>query len=258
MTESEKELFSKRLYVRQVLISADFFVTPVMTESAAVVDIIVPDSEYRILLELYNRICQFSLLHGEDLQELFQTNKYIYMSCFIRDVAAFKSEFECEEVLEPLFNHGKGETAMFVISFPKKPNFGNKELINDSFISIIQKHVVQINDSEWQSFVERASSGTMVDFGIDLATGASVDLDNERGKIIKLTREEFIKSNIADSFEPDFYVNRLFRRAERIGEIDGHSVWFNSRGFYFYWNEETEYLLESWLTYPAYPYEWFK
>ncbi|QGY10471.1 hypothetical protein F6P96_22940 (plasmid) [Escherichia coli] len=25
---------------------------------------------------------------------------------------------------------------------------------------------------------------------------------------------------------------------------------------YFYWNEETEFLLESWLTYPSYPYGW--
>ncbi|EEH0770583.1 hypothetical protein GRJ39_004819 [Salmonella enterica] len=44
--------------------------------------------------------------------------------------------------------------------------------------------------------------------------------------------------------------------AEAIGEIDGFQVFYNSRGFYFYWNEETKFLLESWLTYPSYPYGW--
>lgn len=48
----------------------------------------------------------------------------------------------------------------------------------------------------------------------------------------------------------------LLYKAEVIGEIDGYSVCFNSRGFYFYWNKETEYLLEIWLTFPAYPYGW--
>ncbi|ECL9996606.1 hypothetical protein CQ86_22400 [Salmonella enterica subsp. enterica serovar Enteritidis] len=48
----------------------------------------------------------------------------------------------------------------------------------------------------------------------------------------------------------------LFKGAEAIGEIDGFQVFYNSRGFYFYWNEETKFLLESWLTYPSYPYGW--
>lgn len=44
--------------------------------------------------------------------------KYEYMSCFVRDVAAFRSNFESEELLKPLFNHDKGDTVEFVISVP--------------------------------------------------------------------------------------------------------------------------------------------
>lgn len=120
MTESEKELFNKRIRVGHVLVSADIFVSSYMTISAAEVELNVPNEDYQKAMDLYDRICQFALLYGEDLQELFQSNKYIYMSCFIRDIAAFKSEFENEEELKPLFNHGKGETAMFLISFPHK------------------------------------------------------------------------------------------------------------------------------------------
>lgn len=123
MTESEKELFNKRICVGHVLISADIYVTPVMTESAAEVGLIVPDDYYQKDLELYERLCNYVVLHSEDLQELFQTDKYIYMSCFVRDIEAFKMEFENEEMLKPLFNHGKGETAEFLISFPKAHNY---------------------------------------------------------------------------------------------------------------------------------------
>ncbi|ENA6313156.1 TPA: hypothetical protein MCA86_004987 [Klebsiella pneumoniae] len=56
----------------------------------------------------------------------------------------------------------------------------------------------------------------------------------------------------------NYYVERLYSGAKEIGNINGFNVWFNERGFYFYWNEETEFLIESWLTFPAYPYGWFK
>lgn len=123
MTESEKELFNKRVCAGHVLVSADVYIAPLMTESAAEVELTVPNDDHQKVMDLYDRICQFTLLHGEDLQELFQTNKYIYMSCFVRDIAAFKAEFESEELLKPLFDHGKGETAMFLISFPERSIF---------------------------------------------------------------------------------------------------------------------------------------
>ncbi|WP_254304372.1 hypothetical protein [Candidatus Sodalis sp. SoCistrobi] len=77
--------------------------------------------------DLYDRISHYALLHGEDLQGMFKNDKYLYMSCFIRDVAAFRNEFESEEVLKPLFSHGKGDASEFVISFPEKRNFDDKE-----------------------------------------------------------------------------------------------------------------------------------
>ena len=78
MTESDKERFNNRVCVGQVIISADVYVTPVMTESAAEVELIVPNEDYQKVMDLYDRICQFALLHGEDLQGLFQTDRYYW------------------------------------------------------------------------------------------------------------------------------------------------------------------------------------
>ena len=120
--EIEKERFNKRTCVREVRVSADIFVSSLMTESAAEVDIVVPDSDCQTMQNLYDRLCQYAVIHGEDLQELFQTESYQYMSCFIRDVESFVAEFGSENALKPLFNHGKGRTAEFLISFPETPN----------------------------------------------------------------------------------------------------------------------------------------
>ncbi|EAX6577002.1 hypothetical protein BHS57_22245 [Salmonella enterica] len=202
----------------------------------------------------------FANEHGRDLQSLFSRGGVNYQTCFCKITdGSFKGFLNSNKKYHYWRDFiTSNDISEIEVSFPEKANYGNKEIIKDSFINIIQKHVVQINDSEWLSFIERASSGVVMDFGIDLATGTYVNLESEREKIIKLTREDFIKSNVNDSFEPDFYVNRLLKGAEKIGEIDGHSVWFNPRGFYFYWNKETDYLLEAWLTYPAYPYGWFE
>ncbi|EEZ6060052.1 hypothetical protein DCO30_003837 [Escherichia coli O1] len=244
MTESDKDRFNNRVCVGQVIISADVYVTPVMTESAAEVEITVPDENYQKVMDLYDRICQFALLHGEDLQGLFQTDRYYYMSCFVRDIEAFKKEFKNEDELKPLFNHDKGETAEFLISFPEKANYDNKESVKKSFLKITQKHVDTLDELTWSNFEHRAF------------TGGTVGFDDERDNIKKLSRKDFVASNLTDSFEDDFYVNPLFEGAQNIGEIDNYPVCFNSRGFYFYWNKQTEYLLESWLTFPAYPYGW--
>lgn len=134
MTESDKERFNNRICVGHVLVSADIYVTPVMTESAAEVELILPDEDYQKKMDLYDRICQFALLHGEDLQGLFQTDRYLYMSCFVRDIEAFKKAFENDEELKILFNHDKGETAEFIISFPEKANYDDKEPVKKSFL----------------------------------------------------------------------------------------------------------------------------
>jgi mRNA-degrading endonuclease HigB of HigAB toxin-antitoxin module len=83
-----------------------------MTESAAEVKLIVPNENYQKVMDLYDRYAVF-LLHGEDAR-LFQTDRYCYMSCFVRDIATFKAEFENEEMLKPLFNHGKGKRLSFL------------------------------------------------------------------------------------------------------------------------------------------------
>ncbi|EBE5275249.1 hypothetical protein GV134_22460 [Salmonella enterica] len=258
MTESDKERFNNRICVGHVLVSADIYVTPFMTESAAEVELTVPNDNYQKAMDLYDRICQFALLHGEDLQGLFQTSRYYYMSCFVRDIEAFKKEFEKEEELKPLFNHGKGKTAEFLISFPEKANYDDKEPVKKAFLEITQKHVDSLDELTWGNFEHRAFTGGTVGFGVNPHTLERINFDDERDKITKLSRKDFVASNLTDFFESDFYVNHLFEGAQKIGEIDNYPVYFNSRGFYFYWNKETEYLLESWLTFPAYPYGWFK
>ncbi|MCL5500250.1 hypothetical protein [Escherichia coli] len=256
MTESDKERFNNRVCVGQVIISADVYVTPVMTESAAEVELIVPNEDYQKVMDLYDRICQFALLHGEDLQGLFQTDRYYYISCFARDIEAFKKEFENEEELKSLFNHNKGETAGFLISFPEKANYDDKDIVKKLFLEITQKHVDSLDELTWGNFEHRAFTGGTVGFGINPHTMERINFDDERDKITKLSRKDFVASNLTDSFEDDFYVSPLFEGAQKIGEIDNNPVYFNSRGFYFYWNKQTEYLLESWLTFPAYPYGW--
>ena len=256
MTESDKERFNKRICVGHVLVSADIYVTPSMTESAVEVELTVPDDDYQKAMDLYDRICQFALLHGEDLQGLFQTDRYYYISCFVRDIEAFKKEFENEEELKTLFNHDKGETAEFLISFPEKANHDDKEPVKKSFLEITQKHVDSLDELTWGNFEHRAFTGGTVGFGINPHTMERINFDDERDKITKLSRKDFVASNLTDSFEDDFYVSPLFEGAQKIGEIDNNPVYFNSRGFYFYWNKQTEYLLESWLTFPAYPYGW--
>lgn len=246
LNEIEKERFNNKMCACQVHISADIFVSPLVTERAAEVELTVPDDDYQKEMALYDRICQFALLYGEDLKGLFQNDTYQYISCFIHDISAFRHEFETEELLTPLFNHNKGETAMFVISFPETYNYVDKELVKKSFLDITQKHVITLDECYWSYYIQRVFSGPVV----------SVDFENERDNIIDFTREELVKKNLTESFEPELYVNSLFYKSQKIGEIDGYYVWFNERGFYFYWNEKTEYILESWLTFPAYPYGW--
>ncbi|EAV5151672.1 hypothetical protein R4U03_004482 [Salmonella enterica] len=247
MTESDKERFNKRIF-GEALVSADIYIGEITTASAAEVNITES--------ALYDRISQYALLHGEDLQGLFQTDRYLYMSCFIRDVTVFKAEFENEESLKPLFSHGKGETAEFLISFPEKSNYDDKDKVKKAFLDITQKHVDTLDELTWGNFEHRAFTGGTVVCGINTHTMERTNIDDERDKITKLSRKDFVASNLTDSFEVDFYVNPLFEGAQNIGEIDNYPVYFNSRGFYFYWNKETEYLLESWLTFPAYPYGW--
>ncbi|EBX7680257.1 hypothetical protein DS659_20750 [Salmonella enterica subsp. enterica serovar Kentucky] len=109
MNESDKKRFNMRI-PGEVLVSAEVYSGPI--SSAADVCITEP--------VLYRRICNYVLLNGTDLQELFLTDRYLYMSCFIRDVVGFKTEFENEELLKPLFSHDKGGTVAFLISFPEK------------------------------------------------------------------------------------------------------------------------------------------
>ncbi|EIN0469889.1 hypothetical protein LMH05_004211 [Escherichia coli] len=110
IAEYDKERFSNRIR-GEVHISADIRVSDFITEGAVYVT--VTESS------LYERICQYAFQYGEDLQGMFKNEKYEYMSCFVRDVAAFRTEFEKEEILKPLFSHDKGETVEFVISFPE-------------------------------------------------------------------------------------------------------------------------------------------
>ncbi|HGJ5864806.1 hypothetical protein [Arsenophonus nasoniae] len=110
MSESDKERFNMRIGGEVIL--WDYLKTEKVIEDIGAV-ITVKNAD------LYDRISHYVLLHGEDLQGMFKDEKYLYMSCFIRDVRAFRNEFELEEALKPLFNHGKGDASEFLISFPE-------------------------------------------------------------------------------------------------------------------------------------------
>lgn len=256
MNNSEKERFNNRVCVGQVRISADVYINSGMSESAAEVEIKVPDEDYQEKLDLYDRLCQFALLHGEHLQELFQTSSYYYISCFVHNIDAFKNEFNKYEALNPLFNHAKCDTAEFLMSFPERRNYEAQEPVKDAFLKIIKKHVNTLDDATWRGFEHRALTGVTEGGGIDLTKKETFKFDDERYKITTLSREDFVQNVSSSAFEVGYYTKPLFKGAEAIGEIDGFQVFYNSRGFYFYWNEKTEFLLESWLTYPSYPYGW--
>lgn len=111
MTEFERNLFKKKIH-GEVLVSADIHVGGMSTESAAEVNITESG--------LCERLSQFAYTHGKDLQELFQSDRFIYMSCFVEDVDSFTQLFKDEEILKPVFEHGKGETCNFLLSFPQQ------------------------------------------------------------------------------------------------------------------------------------------
>ncbi|QBY46422.1 hypothetical protein QE197_22815 (plasmid) [Arsenophonus nasoniae] len=235
--KSDKERFNTRIG-REVILW-DYLKTDKVIADIGI-DITIKDPD------LYDRISNYVLLHGEDLQGMFKNEKYLYMSCFIRDVRAFRNEFELEERLKPLFSHGKGDAFEFVISFPEKMNFDEKDIIKSSFVNISQQHVLTINDVIWECFVHQTKNGQIVDAQFEAC----------RSNIDKYSRAELVNINLIDTFQPNSYVRQLLRGAEKIGNIDGRSVWFNPHGYYFCWDKETEYLLESWLTFPAYPIHW--
>ncbi|WP_042958396.1 hypothetical protein [Erwinia tasmaniensis] len=61
MTESDKERFNNRICVDKLLISADVYVTPSMTVSAAEVELTVPDSDYQATQNLSDVKISFPL-----------------------------------------------------------------------------------------------------------------------------------------------------------------------------------------------------
>ncbi|KMK87262.1 hypothetical protein KCQ_05616 [Pectobacterium atrosepticum ICMP 1526] len=119
MSKLDQLRFHKRIVGGGVLISADGYINPITTQSLAEVNVTEP--------LLYERISQYAYLNGEDLQGMFKTKKFLYMSCFIRDVSGFKSAFGNEVSLNPLFNNDRGGTAEFVISFPEGLNYDDDE-----------------------------------------------------------------------------------------------------------------------------------
>lgn len=141
----DTEYFNSRI-LGGVLVSADIFISPCVSESAFEVTI----SDH----DLYEKISQYAFLNGEDLQSLFQDDEYAYMSCCIRDVKAFQSEFENEDSLKELFQHDKGSIDYYLISFPEikiqnqkvKENYSDmmlqaeilfKQLDNDKLAKIV-------------------------------------------------------------------------------------------------------------------------
>lgn len=147
MTESDKERFNMR-------IGGEVIIWDYLKNENGTADI---GADVKVIESfLYDRISQYAFLHGEDLQGMFKNERYEYMSCFIRDVAAFRTEFENEEMLQPLFNHDKGESAEYLISFPE----------NESCWSIMKNQ-----------YIDSLENGDVMDFSkIDFSHDCYVDL----------------------------------------------------------------------------------
>lgn len=246
IAEYDKERLSNRIRgIRgEVHISADIRVSDFITEGAVYVT--VTESS------LYERICQYAFQYGEDLQGMFKNEKYEYMSCFVRDVAAFRTEFEKEEILKPLFSHDKGETVAFVISFPEMYNH-HEEFVRNEFIKIIQNHVMTLDDNLWHHFMKEMIKNTRTGTGINLITGEpiypeDIDPEEELAMLLAFSRKTLVRMNVSDSFQSDSYVNQLIIQARKIGEINNQDVWFNIHGFYFCWNVSTKFFLACCLT----------
>ncbi|WP_282677565.1 hypothetical protein [Serratia marcescens] len=128
------------------------------------------------------------------------------------------------------------------------------ECIKSWFLRCISEHVVSLDERMWNQFIQKSMTGKTVSFGIDTKTGEVVAPEDLRQEIDSQSRVELVEKNLMDSREPDFYADELKKGADQIGEIDGSPIWFHASGYYFYWEPESECLLESWLTFPVCPY----
>ncbi|SOD79803.1 hypothetical protein SAMN06272783_4970 [Serratia sp. JKS296] len=128
------------------------------------------------------------------------------------------------------------------------------ECMKSSFLRCICEHVVSLDERMWNQFIQKTMTGENVSFGIDTKMGEVIDPEDLRQEIDSLSRVELVEKNLMDSREPEFYVDELKKGADQIGEIDGSPIWFHTSGYYFYWEPESECLLESWLTFPVCPY----
>lgn len=117
LNNNEKMRFERRIK-GELIIFANIYVSTNIWGLAVELRITEP--------ALYERICQYVEQYGKDLQGMFQTKKYQYMSCFIYDTIAFKEAFKKESALESLFSHDKGETVEFCVSFPETVIFDDK------------------------------------------------------------------------------------------------------------------------------------
>ncbi|MEY0079133.1 hypothetical protein AB7W43_21460 [Providencia rettgeri] len=105
----DTEKFNNRIK-GYVIVSAEVFISSCVSESAFEVKISTPD--------LYEKISDFAFNHAVNYQELFQDDKYVYMSCFVYDVCQFKKQFEKEVLLKSFFEN---EVDHLMISFPDRP-----------------------------------------------------------------------------------------------------------------------------------------
>lgn len=250
MNDQQKKEISERVY-DHLLISADAFTCSSITENIAQIKL-----DYDADSTLYKRVSDYAVTHGRDLQELFATDHYYYESCFIFDVAHFRRFFNDDERIASLFNHSDVQIAEILISFPDRVNYDNKEDILKQFREIISAHVVTIEEYQWDFFESRALTGSTVGSGLNLATGEIYDPEDDRNLILTLSRQDYVTKNITSSFEPEAYVANLLTDAQVIGAVGDHPVIYSKRGYYLYWNKDSEYTIESWLTFPAYPVGW--
>lgn len=261
MNDQQKKEISERVY-DHLLISVDVFISSSTTESASQLKLSY-DEDY----SLYKRVFDYAVTHGQNFQELFCTEHYYYKSCFVFDIMRFRDFFSDEERISSLFyvdqqriislfKNPENHVAQILISFPDRVNYDNKEDFLKQFKKIVSSHVVTIEEYQWDFFESRALTGATVGSGFNMLTGEIYDPEDDRNLILTLSRQDYATKNITSSFEPEAYVANLLTDAQVIGSIDDNPVLYSKRGYYLYWNKDSEYTIESWLTFPAYPVGW--
>ncbi|ELU9444776.1 hypothetical protein SD767_004186 [Salmonella enterica] len=115
MNDKQRKIISEHIY-DYLIISADVPFSLTMTESASEIKLFHGEDPV-----LYQRITDYAMKYGEDLQSLICNEHYDFLSCFVYDVKHFRDTFSDTKMIGNLFYNVNIEEAIeVIINFPVK------------------------------------------------------------------------------------------------------------------------------------------